>query len=312
MARLSAYALVSLLMLASPAEAQFFGRRAAQPAEPAGPIQPWPYPAPDAQDWWDGEWPVASEVADPLSGRRLGRREKLPPVANGVDPTLYRLWGLPPLQWQVLRGDEMILEAWIRPSGTVRQMVTRIVVRRDGRAFVQARAGLACCQPGIARRVDINAELPQGSAAQFLALRDHAMWSAPRDVRVTINEATADALCVEGTAYDLTLLVPGRSASLRRACEREEIGQVADALEPLVKAALGHDTRIDVLFARGADFSRERAAYARLIEEGGRLQAARTSRPQAPAVPYLAPGGEAEAPESAPASGTEPGPNTEQ
>lgn len=301
MARLFAYALAPLLIFASSAEAQFFSRRAAQPAEPAGPLQPWPYPAPDAQDWWDGEWPVAAETLDPLAGRRLGRREKMTPVDNGIGPTLYRLWGLPPLQWQILRGDEMILEAWIRPSGSVRQMVSRVVVRRDGRAFVQARAGLACCQPGIARRVDIDAELPEGAAAQLLALRSHEMWSAPRDVRVTEAEDAADAICVEGTAYDLTMMVPGRAVSLRRACDRAEIGQVADALEAVLRGALGRDTRFDVLFPRGADFTRERAAYADLLASGGRLQAARTSRPQAPSVtpaPDLSEDPGAEAPDA--------------
>lgn len=306
MARLFAYALVPLLILASPAEAQFFSRRAAQPAEPAGPLQPWPYPAPDAQDWWDGKWPVAADALDPLTGRRLGRREKLTPVDNGVDPTLYRLWGLPPLQWQILRGDEMILEAWIRPSGDVRQMVSRVVVRRDGRAFVQARAGLACCQPGIARRVDIDAELPEGAAAQLLALRSHGMWSAPRDVRVTEAEDTADAICVEGTAYDLTLMVPGRAVSLRRACDRAEIGQVADALEAVLRGAIGRDSRFDVLFPRGVDFARERAAYADLVQSGGRLQPARTNRAQAPSFtpePDLAEDAAAEEPEAATAPG---------
>lgn len=300
MARLFAYALVPLLIVASSAEAQFFSRRSATPAEPAGPVQPWPYPAPDAQDWWDGEWPVPPEALDPLSGRRLGRREQMTPVANGVEPTLYRLWGLPPLQWQILRGDEMILEAWIRPSGSVRQMVVRTVVRRDGRAFVQARAGLACCQPGIARRVDIDAELAEGAAAQLLALRGHEMWSAPRDVRVTEGEDTADAICVEGTAYDLTLMVPGRAVSLRRACDRAEIGQVAEALEAVLRPALGRDTRFDVLFPRGVDFSREKAAYADLVASGGRLQAARTNRAQAPGAasePDLAASPEAAEPE---------------
>ncbi|MFC3077067.1 hypothetical protein ACFODL_03080 [Phenylobacterium terrae] len=309
MARLFAYALVPLLILASSAEAQFFSRRSSEPAEPAGPVQPWPYPAPDAQDWWDGEWPVAAEVLDPLGGRRAGRRERMTAVDNGVDANLYRLWGLPPLQWQVLRGDEMILEVWVRPSGSVRQMVTRVVVRQDDKAFVQARAGLACCEPGIARRVDINAELPEGAAAQLRALRNHDMWSAPREVRVTEAEDTADAICVEGTAYDVTLMVPGRSVSLRRACDRAEIGQVADALEAAVKAALGHDTRFDVLFPRGADFSRARTAYNQLIESGGRLQAARTNRAQAPSFtpePNRTEEGAAAAPNAATgAAGTE-------
>ena len=67
-------------------------------------------------------------------------------------------------------------------------------------------------------------------------------------------------------------------------CERAEIGQVADALETAVRAALGQDTRIDVLFPRGADFSREKTAYAALLERGGRLVAARNARPQAPSA----------------------------
>jgi len=82
---------------------------------------------------------------------------------NGVDPNLYRLWALPPLQWQALRGAEMILEVWTRHANSVRQTVARIVVRRDGKAFVQGRAGLACCEAGIARRVRFDAELPEGT-----------------------------------------------------------------------------------------------------------------------------------------------------
>ncbi|MET0295539.1 MAG: hypothetical protein ABW042_11045 [Phenylobacterium sp.] len=273
---LSALVLVSTLLLAAPADAQLLGRRAPAPAEPP---QPWPYPPPDAEDWWKGEWPVRPEAADPLAGRKLGR-ERTAEIDNGIDANLYRAWALPPLQWQVLYGDEAILEAWIRPSGGVRQTVVRLIARRDGKAFVQVRAGLACCEAGIARRVVADAELPPGSADQILALRGHAMWSTPREVRVTEAGDTADALCVEGTSYDLTLLVRGRAASLRRACDRAEIGQVADALELAVRSALGKDTRIDVLFPKGADFSAERRAYAALLAEGGALQPAR--KPPAP------------------------------
>ncbi|WP_236627746.1 hypothetical protein [Caulobacter sp. B11] len=62
-----------------------------------------------------------------------------------VDPLLYRLWGLQPLQAQLVRRGELILEVWARPARGVRQAVVRVTVRRDGRAFVQARAGLGCC-----------------------------------------------------------------------------------------------------------------------------------------------------------------------
>ena len=105
------------------------------------------------------------EAADPLGGRRAFRGEQPAPIDNGVDPSTYRLWGLTPLQWQLVRGEEMILEVWVRPSLSVRQSVVRVIVRRDGKAFVQARAGLACCEAGISRRVGFDAELSAGAAA---------------------------------------------------------------------------------------------------------------------------------------------------
>ena len=273
----AAAALILSLGLAAPAA----GQPAPAPPEDAG-LQPWPYPAPDPKTWWADDWPAPTEAQDPLAGRKFGRRERATPIDNGVDPTLYRLWGLPPLQWQVLRGDEMILEVWTRHANSVRQTVTRIVVRRDGRAFVQGRAGLACCEPGIARRVRFDAELPEGSGATFLALRDDPVWETPRDVEVVESGGSADALCVDGVSYDLTLLVPGRSRSLRRACDDVEIGQVAGVLEPALRAALGHDARFDAVFPRGADFSNARRMYQSVIEEGGALKPAPTTRAQAP------------------------------
>jgi len=240
----------------------------------------WPYPPPDPQSWWDDPRPMAPEAADPLGGRRLGRTARENLVDNGVEPTLYRLWDLPPLQTQVLHDDEMILEVWTRPSRSVRQAVIRITVRGDGKAFVQGRAGEACCEPGIRRRMGFDAELPAGAAATFLALRGNPMWDSPRDVGVVDSRVSTDALCVDGIAYDLTLLVPGRSRALRRACDDVEIGQIADALAPTVAAALGHDPRFDVLFRRGADFSSARAAYADLIQNGGTLRPDPKARPQ--------------------------------
>ena len=89
---------------------------------------------------------------------------------------------------------------------------------------------------------------------------------------------------MEGTSYDLTLLVPGRSHSVRRACDNAEVGQAADVLEPVLRAALGHDPRFDVIFPGGADFSAARAAYADLIHEGGALKPDPDARPQPPGV----------------------------
>jgi len=279
--------ILALAALAPPAEAQLLRRAPQGPPAPPADLSPaeaeiWPFPLPDPNSWWDEKRLKVPEAADPLGGRRLRRGERLVAVDNGVDPATYRLWGLMPLQWQVVRGDEMILEVWVRPSDGVRQAVVRVVVRGSD-AFVQGRAGLACCEAGIARRVGFDAELPAGAAQQFLALRGHRMWSAPREVHaIEPGGDSAEGLCVNGTAYDLTLVVAGRSHSLHRACDDREIGEVADALEPVLRAALGHEPRFDVVFARGVDFSSDRRSYEQLLAEGGRLNADRNARPQPP------------------------------
>jgi hypothetical protein len=274
--------------VAMPAEAQLFGRRApsgppvAPPPDnlPAYEAEIWPFPPPDPKSWWEDKWPKADEAADPLGGRRIYRGERLTAIDNGIDASTYRLWGLMPLQWQVVRGDEMILELWVRPARSVRQTVVRVTVRRDGDAFVNARAGLACCEAGIGRRIGFDRKLPAGSAARFQALKDHPMWSAPREVRVDEGGGTSEAVCVDGTSYDLTLVVPGRSRSLRRACDLAEIGQAADVLEPVLQAAMGVDPRFDVIFPGGVSYASARGAYEDLIASGGRLKAAPTPRGQ--------------------------------
>lgn len=269
------------------------GVRRAPAGPPPAEADTWPFPPPDPQTWWDDKRPNAPEAADPLGGRRLPRGRALAPVDNGVDPSTYRLWGLMPLQWQVLRDGEMILEVWVRPANSVRQSVSRVIVRQDGRAFVEGRAGLACCEADIGRRMGFDAELPAGSAQTFLALRNHPMWSAPRLVQVRESGAS-EGVCVDGVSYDLTLLVPGRSRSLHRACDSAAIGQVADALEPALRAALGHDPRFDVLFRGGANFSLDRSSYQELLAGGGAL------RPD--------PGGRAQPPGAEPAPQAETGP----
>jgi hypothetical protein len=264
---------------------------AAPPANlPPGEAEIWPYPPPDPKSWWDDKWPKAAEAADPLGGRRLPRGQRPIPIANGIDASTYRLWGLTPLQWEVLRDGEMILEVWVRPANSVRQSVSRVIVRQDGRAFVQGRAGLACCEADITRRIGFDSELPAGSAQGFLALRNHPMWSAPRLVQVR-EAGASEGVCVNGVSYDLTLVVPGRSRALHRACDSAAIGQAADALEPVLRAALGHDPRFDVLFRGGVDFKLDREAYQELVAGGGSL------RPD--------PGGRSEPP------GAEPAPQAE-
>lgn len=278
---------LAVLALAAPAQAQFFGlmnRKPAQvgppPGTPPAEAEIWPYPAPDPQSWWDDKRPTAGEAADPLGGRRIRRGERLPAVDSGVEASTYRLWGLMPLQWQLLREGEMILEVWSRPTASVRQTVTRIVVKGD-EAFVQARAGLACCEAGIGRRIGFDRKLPPGSAERFRALRGHAMWNSPRDA-IALEPGSAAGVCVEGSSYDLTLLVPGGSRTLRRACDHAEIGEAADALEAVIGAALGHEPRFDVVFRGRADFATARRAHQGLIAAGGALKPDPDARRQPP------------------------------
>lgn len=282
---------LTVLALATPADAQFFFRRQPKtigppPGTPPYEAEVWPFPPPDPQTWWEDKWPKPGEEADPFGGRRIRRGERLPAVDNGVDASTYRLWGLMPLQWQLIRGDEMILEVWTRPTTTVRQTVTRVSVRGDDRVFVQARAGLACCEAGIARRMGFDKELPAGSAEKFRVLRDHWVWKSPRDVRVA-EAGAAEAVCVEGVAYDLTLLTPSGARTVRRACDLAEVGEGSEVLEAVIGAALGHDPRFDLIFRNSADFSAARTAYRQLIESGGQLKpdplARRRVPPQEPA-----------------------------
>lgn len=241
------------------------------PGTPPAEAEVWPFPPPDPKSWWEDKRLKTPEAADPLGGRRIRRGEAQAAPDNGVAPSTYRLWGLMPLQWQLVRGDEMILEVWTRPSNSVRQTVSRVTVRDDGKVFVQARAGLACCEAVIGRRMGFDAELPPGSADRFLTLRALPIWRSPRDVRVVEPDA-ADAICLEGTAYDLTLVTPGRSATLHRACDPAEVGEAADVLEAVLGAALGHDPRFDVIFPGGPNFANARGAYRELVTGGGRLK----------------------------------------
>jgi hypothetical protein len=173
-----------------------------------------------------------------------------------------------------------------------------VTVRGDGKAFVQSRAGLACCEAVIARRVGFDAELPAGSAERLRRLAALPLWRSPRDVTVAEKGAT-EGVCVDGSDYDLTLAVAGRVTTVHRACDPAAIGEAADVLEAVLGVALGHDPRFDVLFRGKADFTSEREAYQELLQGGGRLK---------PGVARLAPPGAepAPSPEPADASATVP------
>lgn len=246
---------------------------------------PPPAPFPDPATWWSPEVPRPPSELEPLYNRRLGRDEHPIPIDNGVEPLLYRLWGLPPLQSQVLKRGELILEVWARPARGVRQAVVRVTLRRDGRAFVQARAGLGCCTPEIGRRVDINAELADVQIAPLKALPADPAWGQPRSVIVDYGGGAVSALCVDGVSWDVTLLVPGQARHLRRACDDAEVGSIAAILAAAIGAAAGRDPRFDAVLPRGADFSRQAAAYESLIQSGGRLVPGESNRPQPLAVP---------------------------
>jgi hypothetical protein len=272
----------------------FAGQQPAPLAASQGPPVP-----PDPVVWWSPEIPKPPPEQDPFQGRRLRKGEQLVPIDNGVDPLLYRLWGLQPLQSQLIKRGELVLEVWARPALGVRQAVVRVTVRRDGRAFVQARAGLGCCTPQIARRVDIDAELAPEQIGPLKALVGDPLWSQPRSVVVDYGGGAVAPVCLDGISWDVTLLVPGQARHLRRACDDAEVGSIAPALAAALSAASGRDARFDAVFARGGDFSRQQQAYAALIASGGRLKAGTNDRPQPPAVP-TPPEDEPEAPAGSP------------
>lgn len=254
---------------------------AGQQAAPSSPATPPPDPA----AWWAPAVPKPPPEQDPFQGRRLRPGETLVPIDNGVEPLLYRLWGLQPLQSQLIKRGEMVLEVWARPATGVRQAVVRVTVRRDGRAFVQARAGLGCCTPEIGRRVDIDAELAAEQVAPLKALISDPLWGQPRSVTIDYGGGAVDPVCLDGVSWDITLLVAGQARHLRRACDDAEVGSIAPALAAALSAASGRDARFDAMFARGGDFSRQRKAYEALIASGGRLKPGANSRAQPAAVP---------------------------
>lgn len=292
--------ILAALSLAQPAHAQLFGLGRRPPPPPPVVAVDAPPPPPDPAEYWKDTEPKIEERFDPLGDRRASKAEAATPardIANGVEPLLYRLWGLQPLQTQLVRGGEAILELWVRPSGSVRQAVIRIIVRRDGKTFVQARAGFGCCRAEILRRVDINERLwpppppptpapgpdgvipaapppPTGPDPRdgFLALAQDKLWSQPAEVQlVDPNAGTLDSLCVNGVSYDLTLVTAAAVRHLRRNCEAVEVGSIAPALAPVIGAALGKAPLFDYLFPRKTDFTDQIAAHDAFIASGGRL-----------------------------------------
>lgn len=161
----------------------------------------------------------------------------------------------------------------------------RLTLRDDGRAFVQARAGLGCCTPEIGRRIDINAELDRASAQTLRSVSADPAWNQPRSVIVDYGGGAVSALCVDGVSWDVSLLVSDQARHLRRACDDAEVGSIARILATALGSTIGRDPRFDAIFPRGADFSRQASAYAALIQSGGRLIPSENSQPQASTPP---------------------------
>lgn len=253
------------LATASPAAAQTAAAPQPATAQPTTVVQP----APDPQAWWTAPEP-RNELLDPLGSRRAPKTAAAIPAP--VDASVYRLWGLMPLQTQVLRRDETVYEVWIRPVDASRQMVVRVVLRTDGRGFLQARAGRGCCAAGIGRRVDIDRELSPEAVRSLRAIRTDPAWRQPQHVLVQEEGAVA-AVCVDGSAYDLVKAEARATVHLRRSCDPAEVGSVAAVLRAVLGAARGFDPRFDVAFRAGFAFEREAREYAALQARGGRLRA---------------------------------------
>ena len=263
-------------------------------------MNPQALPPPDPQAWWTDKWPAKPEAMNPLQ-RRIRRGERPPglDIQNGVPPLLYRLWRLLPLQHQLVRRGEAIVEMWARPAETVRQAVVRVTLRADGRAFVQARTGYGCCEPEISRLVAFDEELAPERAAAVRAILQDPLWGQPGLVAIVEDGQTLDLICVNGVSYDVSLVIPGGARALHRACSGEQIGSIAPVLSAVLSAALGYDPRFDVVFTRGAGFEADRRDYQALLSRGGGLKPAPTDRVQSPLV-LEPPPGEVEEPELAP------------
>ena len=262
------------------------------PAAAQAPRRPPPDPAPPVitpEEWWSVREPVPEARQDPMWGRRWNRRDRDPQRGfnNPVDPSLYRLWGLQPLQGLVIRRGEAVFETWYRPTNSTRQAVVRVVLRGDGRTFLQARAGRGCCSPQITRRIDIDRELPSALRETFRRLKDDALWRQPRHVVVTEGGDVVSSVCVNGASYDVLLVDDRRAVHLRRSCDPVEIGSVATAIKAVVGAALGQDARFDDVFAR-EDFNDYASQYAQLVAGGGSVAAddsTKDAAAEAPAEP---------------------------
>ena len=238
----------------------------------------------DPRSWWQNPERRVEDRYDPLGNRRWGRRDRPLTLERAPDASLYRLWGLTPLQTQTVRRGDTVLEAWVRPTAQRPEVVVRVTVRSDGRVFAQGRAGFACCRPDISRRVNVDVELPRETRDSFLALRDDPLWSQPEHV-VAQEEGAVSSLCVDGISYDLYLAQEGRAAHRRRSCDDAEVGSAANVLQALFNAVRGHEPRLEAAVPQNGNFEAEKTYWAQFAASGGRLVADTTSGQAEPPPP---------------------------
>lgn len=259
----------------------------------------------DPAAWWANPERRVPERFDPLGDRRWTRQDRVVRGERMPDAGLYRLWGLVPLQTQVVRPGDMVVEAWVRPTGGRPEVIVRVTVRSDGTVWIQGRAGFACCRPDIQRRVDVDEELSRSTRDSFRALANEPLWRQPEHVLVRESADTITSLCVDGISYDLYLATQGRALHRRRSCDDAEIGSAAAVLTALLGAVRDRDPRIAAALPRNGNFERERAYFAEFLARGGQLEVDNSApveppRPPSAAEPEVSP--PTAAPEAAPLS----------
>lgn len=251
--------------------------------------------AADPAHWWRNPERRIEDRFNPLGRRRWTRNDRPLTIERAPDASLYRLWGLTPLQTQAIRRDDTVIEAWVRPTAQRPEAVVRLTVRGDGRVFAQARAGFACCRPDISRRVDVDVELPRERRDAVLALASDPLWSQPEHV-VAQEAGAVSSLCVDGISYDLYLARNGRGLHRRRSCDDAEVGSAATVLEAVFAAVRGVEPRLDAAVPQNGNFQVQRAYYAQFASAGGALAPAPTA-PQSETPPL--PGDEGPSPREA-------------
>ncbi len=220
--------------------------------------------------WWENPERRIEDRFNPLGRRRWNRNDRPLELERAPDASLYRLWGLTPLQTQAIRRDDTVIEAWVRPTAQRPEAVVRLTVRGDGRVFAQGRAGFACCRPDISRRVDVDVELPRERRDAVLALASDPLWGQPEHV-VAQEAGAVSSLCVDGISYDLYLARNGRGLHRRRSCDDAEVGSAAVVLEAAFAAVRGVEPRFDAAVPQNGNFQAQQAYYAQFTATGGAL-----------------------------------------